>query len=84
MLVFRAILPAAALVTGLCVPAAATLPTPPQAVATQQAQAFLFHAGAGDIFEIVTSQMAVSKATNPEVKAFASMLIAHHTDITNA
>lgn len=67
----------------LTVPASATLPIPPQAAATQQAQPFLFYAGAGDAFEITSSMILLSKSTNPEVRAFASMLIDHHTRTTN-
>lgn len=67
----------------LGVPASATLPTPSDAAATQNAQAFLFKAGAGDIFEIVTSSMAVQKSANPAVRAFAAMIIADHTIATN-
>lgn len=68
----------------LAVPATATLPTPPQAQAAREAQAFLFNAGAGDIFEITTSMMAIQNSRNADVRAFASMLIAHHTELTNA
>ena len=61
----------------------AQLPVPPMASAPRQADAYLFHAGAGDIFEITTSMMAQKKAKNAEVRAFASMLIDHHTKLTN-
>lgn len=64
-------------------PAIAQLPVPAMANAPRQANAFLFHAGAGDIFEITTSMMAQKKAANPNVRAFASMLINHHTNLTN-
>lgn len=64
-------------------PAAATLPTPPMAAATQQAQPFLFYAGAGDVFEITSSMILLNKSTNPQVRAYASMLIDHHTRTTN-
>ncbi len=75
-----------ALLAGAAVaaPAAATLPTPPQAAATQQALAYLHHGGAGDVFEITTSMLAVQKSTDPQVRAFARMLIDHHTMLTNA
>ena len=66
------------------VPAAATLPIPSPATATQDAQAFLFQAGASDIFEIVTGQMAVMHAANPAVRSFGSMMIADHTNTTNS
>jgi putative membrane protein len=71
------------LAAGLAVPAAATLPTPPQAAATREAQAYLFHAGAGDVFEITSSTLAILKSQNPQVRAFATTLIDHHTQTTN-
>jgi putative membrane protein len=69
---------------GLAVtPASATLPTPPAAAAPGDAQAFLFHGGAGDIFEITKSMLAIQHSQNPQVRAFARMLIADHTNLTN-
>jgi len=65
------------------VPALATLPTPPQAAATREAQAYLFHAGAGDVFEITSSMVLLNKSSNPQVRNYASMLIDHHTRTTN-
>lgn len=80
----RTLLSAAALTASvLAVPAAASLPTPPQAAATREAQAYLFHAGAGDVFEITSSMLAIQKSQNPNVRAFATMLIDHHTRTTN-
>jgi putative membrane protein len=73
----------AILLAGASLPAVAALPTPPQAAATQQAQAYLFHAGAGDVFEITSSMVAIQKSQNPQVRAFATMLIDHHTQTTN-
>lgn len=69
--------------TLIAAPAAATLPTPPMAAATQQAQPFLFYAGAGDVFEITSSTILLNKSTNPQVRAYASMLIDHHSRTTN-
>lgn len=66
------------------VPAAATLPMPSPAAAPQDAQAFLFNAGASDIFEIVTGQMAFMHAANPAVRSFGSMMIGDHTNTTNS
>lgn len=81
----RAMVGVSAAILGLtAVPAGAALPTPPQAAATQRADAYLFHAGAGDVFEITSSMLAVQKSQNPQVRAFASMLIDHHTNTTNA
>jgi len=39
-------------------------------------------AGASDLFEIRSSQVALQKAQRPEVKAFAQMMIDHHTKTT--
>lgn len=76
---------AAALLAALpATPATATLPTPPLAAAPREAQPYLFHSGAGDIFEITTSMMAIQKSQNPDVRAYASTLIDHHTRSTNA
>lgn len=65
-------------------PAAAELPMPPMAAATQQADAYLFYGGAGDIYEITSSMLAQQHSANPQVKAFATMLIADHTNLTNS
>ena len=71
-----------AIALGAAVPATATLPTPPQSAATQQANAYLFHAGAGDVLEITSSMVAIQKSQNPQVRAFATMLIDHHSRTT--
>ncbi|CAA9531694.1 MAG: hypothetical protein AVDCRST_MAG62-1944 [uncultured Sphingomonas sp.] len=63
--------------------AGATLPTPPQAAATTQANAYIFHAGAGDVFEITSSMILLQKSQNPAVRSYATMLIDHHTQTTN-
>jgi putative membrane protein len=63
--------------------AQAELPTPPQAAATQDAQAYLFHSGAGDVFEITTSMLAMQHSQNADVRAFAMMLIGDHTTLSN-
>jgi putative membrane protein len=61
----------------------ATLPSPPQAAATREAQAYLFHGGAGDVFEITSSMILLNKSSNPQVREYASMLIDHHSRTTN-
>lgn len=66
------------------VSAAAELPVPPVSAATARADAYVFHAGAGDVFEITTAMMAVKNASNPQLRNFATMLIAHHTNLTNS
>lgn len=73
---------AASMSVAVC-PAYATLPMPPAAAATRDSQAFLFHGGAGDIFEITTSMIAIQHSRNSQVRAFAHMLIADHTNLTN-
>ena len=78
------VLGSAAAALSLAAPLAAELPVPPMAAAPRQADAYLFHAGAGDIFEITTSMMAQKKAANANVRALATMLIDHHTRLTNA
>ena len=40
-------------------------------------------ASSSDLFEIQSSQMALSKAQRPEVREFAQMLVAHHTQTTS-
>lgn len=72
-----------AVLLGASAPAYATLPTLAQSAAPRQADAFLFHAGAGDIFEITSSTMIIQKSRNADVRAFATMLIADHTNLTN-
>lgn len=74
------------LTAGAALPVAssgATLPTPAAANAPREAQAFLFNAGAGDIFEITTSTMAIQHSQNPQVRSLATMIIADHTNLTN-
>jgi putative membrane protein len=44
--------------------------------------AYVQMAAASDLFEIQSSQLAVSRAQNPDVRAFAQMLIEHHTATT--
>jgi putative membrane protein len=74
----------AAVLLACAAPAAAELPIPPLPAATQQADAYLFHGGAGDVFEITSSMIALDHSTNPQVRAFATMLIGDHTNLTNA
>ena len=76
---------------GLATPAAAqmmTTPanemTPPPAVATTQAQPYLFAAGQSDVFEISSAWVALQRSGNPEVRDFAQRMIEDHTITTNA
>lgn len=50
---------------------------------TTAAPLFLMMAAESDIFEITSSQIAVMRSQNPEVRAYASMLIDHHTKTTD-
>lgn len=53
------------------------------AAAPRQADAYLFHGGAGDIYEATSSMMALQHSGSADVRAFATMLIADHTNTTN-
>jgi putative membrane protein len=44
-----------------------------------QAMPYVMMAGASDLFEIQSSQLAVQRATRPETRQYAQMLIQHHT-----
>lgn len=79
---FSRVLLGAACALALTAPATATLPTPSPAAAATNAPAFLFMAGASDVFEIVTSQMAVQHSQNQAVRSYAMMLISDHTNST--
>ncbi len=47
-----------------------------------EAAAFVAKAGASDLYEIESSQLALKQATSPKVKTFARMMITHHTMTT--
>lgn len=75
----------AAAIVFAAVPAVAQkAPPPPPPGATTQSAPYLATAGAGDVFEITSSQIALKRSQNADVKRFASMLIDHHTRTTNA
>jgi putative membrane protein len=44
---------------------------------------FIVNAAESGMFEVQVSQLAASKATDPNVKSFASMLVDHHTAANN-
>lgn len=68
----------------LAVPAAAQLQPPPvPAPAKSQAVPFLMEAGQSDTFEISSSQVALKKSRNPQVRRYATEMIDHHTMTTN-
>lgn len=57
-------------------PGRATDPTP------EQAMGYVMKAGASDLYEIQSSQIALRKSRNPQVRSLASMLIMHHRTTT--
>ena len=63
---------------------AQTPPPPPPAEAKTSAAAYVTAAGASDLFEINSSQIALQKSQNAGVRNFASMMIKHHTKTTAA
>lgn len=58
-------------------------PPPPPPAPTTAALPFLALAAEGDVYEITSSQLAVMRSRNPEVRRFATMLIDHHSRTTN-
>lgn len=58
---------------------AATIPTAADEAAAPD---FVAKAAASDMFEIESSKIALERSTNPDVKAFASTMIAMHTRTT--
>ena len=75
---------AATLMFGTAASLAQTPPPPPPMEAKSSAVAYVAAAGAGDLFEINSSQIALQKSQNAGVRSFASMLIKHHTKTTAA
>jgi putative membrane protein len=57
---------------------------PPSSMPSTAAPAYMAMAGESDVFEIATSQIALMRSRNADVRAFAAMLIEHHTMTTNA
>lgn len=56
-------------------PAGTLAPTPP-------APTFLMFAGAGDLYEIQSSQLVLQTTQNPDIRRFAQMMVEHHTKTT--
>ncbi|UYZ61445.1 DUF4142 domain-containing protein [Hymenobacter weizhouensis] len=50
--------------------------------ATMQDPVFLMNAASSNMLEIQAGQMAAQRATNPDVKKFAQMMVDHHTKAT--
>lgn len=52
--------------------------------APSEGRTFVRLAGAGDLFEIQSSQVALERTQNPEIRRYAQMLIEHHTRLSAA
>ena len=63
---------------------AQTPPPPPPAEARTTAMPYVMAAGMSDLYEINSSQVALQKSQNKDVRNFASMLIRHHLMTTAA
>jgi len=59
-------------------------PPPPLPASTGAAMPYLQIAGDSDVYEVTSSQIALQRSQNSKVRAFATMLIDHHTKTTNA
>lgn len=70
------------LVVAAALAGAVTLVPPAEAQRGGDGPAFVAKAGAGDLYEIQSSQIAVRRARDPRVRAFAQMLITHHRQTT--
>jgi putative membrane protein len=75
---------ALALSAGALPALAQTPPPPPPAEAKTTAMPYVMAAGASDQFEIQSSQIALQKSQNADVRKFAQMLIDHHNKTTAA
>ena len=47
---------------------------------TEVDRTFMQKAAGGGLYEVEVSKLAAMKASNPQIKAFAGMLVDHHTD----
>lgn len=63
-------------------PAAGAMPSPSAAAMPRDAMGYVAKAGASDLYEIQSSQLAQQKGASAEVKRFAGMMIQHHTMTT--
>jgi putative membrane protein len=61
----------------------APVPPPPVSKPSTAAPAYMTMAGEADVYEISSSQIALQKSRNSQVRQFASVLIEHHTQTTN-
>jgi putative membrane protein len=56
----------------------------PLAPPTPVTDAYLRAAGESDLYEVTSSQLAIQRTQNPDVRRFATRMIDHHTGTTNA
>ena len=75
---------ALAIVAPLVPAVAQTPPPPPPPEAKTMASPYVMAAGMSDLYEIISSQVALEKTQNPAVRKFADMLIMHHQKTTAA
>lgn len=75
----------ATLAAALCLASAASAqlqPPPPPQAAKMQAMPYLETAGMSDVYEITSSEIALMKSQNPQIRQMATRLIADHTMTT--
>lgn len=58
-------------------------PPPPMPGPVSMAVPYMQIGGEADVYEVTSSEIAVKRATSPDVKRFAAMLVEHHTTTTN-
>lgn len=58
-------------------------PPPPMPGAVSMAVPYMQIGGEADVYEVTSSEIAAKRATSPQVRRFAAMLIEHHTATTN-
>ena len=59
-------------------------PPPPTPAPIGTAMPYLQIGRESDVYEVTSSQIAIDRAQRPDVRAFARMMIAHHSGTTNA
>jgi putative membrane protein len=80
---FAALAAAVPLALAGCVPNTPPITAASSSDATPLARdAYVGMAAAGDLYEIQSSQLALSRATSPAVRDFAQMMIGDHTNTT--
>lgn len=63
--------------------ASAQVQQPSMSMAMNQAMPYLATAGESDVFEVTSSQIALMRSQDPQVRQFAQMMIEDHTRTTN-